>query len=150
MRGIHQDTEAREVMEAKVPLIIVQFQQDYFFNPHKYPNFYGRILSAVPARGAEQSFFFLNLPGDHDCAEKLATHSRWGRLRHRAARRVAKFLDSCDRRLSMPCRWLLQLPIAWTDGISATDAWAVPDMVAASAVHCMDRWNKCYRCVGRA
>ena len=26
MRGIHQDTEAREVMEAKVPLIIVQFQ----------------------------------------------------------------------------------------------------------------------------
>ena len=76
MRGIHQDTEAREVMEAKVPLIIVQFQQDYFYNLQKYPNWYGRILSAVPARRAEQSFFFLNLPGDHDCAEKLATHSR--------------------------------------------------------------------------
>ena len=77
MRGIHQDTEAREVMEAKVPLIIVQFQQDYFCNPQRYSNWYGRIIAAVQARSAEPSFFFLNLPGDHDCAEKLATHSRW-------------------------------------------------------------------------
>ena len=37
MRGIHQDTEAREVMEAKVPLIIVQFQKDYFCNPQSTP-----------------------------------------------------------------------------------------------------------------
>ena len=65
-------------MEAKVPLIIVQFQQDYFCNPPKYPNWYGRIIAVVQqARRAEPSFFFLNLPGDHDCAEKLATHSRW-------------------------------------------------------------------------
>ena len=64
-------------MEAKVPLIIVQFQQDYFCNPHKFSNWYGRICSAVQARRVEPSFFFLNLPGDHDCAEKLATHSRW-------------------------------------------------------------------------
>ena len=49
MRGIHQDTEAREVMEAKVPFIMVQFRQDYFGNPHKYPNWYGRIIAAEPA-----------------------------------------------------------------------------------------------------
>ena len=77
MRGIHQDTEAQEVMEAKVPLIIVQFQQDYFCNPQKYPQWYGRIIQAVEAHRETRSFFFLNLPGDHDCAEKLATHSRW-------------------------------------------------------------------------
>ena len=35
--GIHQDTESREVLEAKVPLIIVQFQQDYFCNPQSTP-----------------------------------------------------------------------------------------------------------------
>ena len=63
-------------MEAKVPLIIVQFQQDYFCNPVKYTNWYGQILSAVSAGRAEPSFFFLHLPGDHDCAEKLATHAR--------------------------------------------------------------------------
>ena len=62
-------------MEAKVPLIIVQFQQDYFCNPQKYPNWYGRIIAAVSAVRAESSFFFLNLPGDHDCAENLATRS---------------------------------------------------------------------------
>ena len=44
--GIHQDTEAREVMEAKVPLIIVQFQKDYFCNPQKYPNWYGSQASS--------------------------------------------------------------------------------------------------------
>ena len=64
-------------MEAKVPLIIVQFQQDYFCNPQKYPNWYGRIIATVQASSAEPSFFFLNLPGDHDSAENLATHSRW-------------------------------------------------------------------------
>ena len=64
-------------MEAKVPLIIVQFQQDYFCNPQKYSHWYGRIIAAVENHGPEPSFFFLNLPGDHDCAEKLATHSRW-------------------------------------------------------------------------
>ena len=74
---VHQGTEAQEVMEAKVPIIIVQFQQDYFCNPNKYPNWYGRIIAAVQANRAEPSFFFLNLPGDHDCAEKLATHSQW-------------------------------------------------------------------------
>ena len=63
-------------MEAKVPLIIVQFQQDYHCNPVKYANWYGRMCSAVSAGRAEPSFFFLHLPGDHDCAEKLATHSR--------------------------------------------------------------------------
>ena len=60
-------------MEAKVPLIIVQFQQDFFCNPPKYPNWYGRIIAAVSAVRAESSFFFLNLPGDHDCAEKLGS-----------------------------------------------------------------------------
>ena len=64
-------------MEAKVPLIIVQFQQDYFCNPLKYPNWYGRIMAAVEDRRAGPTFFFLNLPGNHDCAEKLATHSQW-------------------------------------------------------------------------
>ena len=34
-------------------------------------------MQAVSAGVAKSSFFFLNLPGDHDCAEKLATHSRW-------------------------------------------------------------------------
>ena len=63
-------------MEAKVPLIIVQFQQDYFCNPQKYPNWYGRIIADKEAGRAERSFFFLNLPGNHDDAEKLATHSR--------------------------------------------------------------------------
>ena len=77
MMGIHQDTEAREVMEAKVPLIIVQFQQDYFCNAPKYPHWYGQIIKAVEARRAEKGFFFLNLEGNHDCAEKLATHSQW-------------------------------------------------------------------------
>ena len=62
-------------MEAKVPLIIVQFQQEYFCNPPKYPNWYGRSIAAVQARRAEPSFFFLNLPGDHDCAEKTTTPS---------------------------------------------------------------------------
>ena len=62
-------------MEAKVPLIIVQFQQEYFCNPQKYPNWYGRIIAS--GSSAEPSFFFLNLSGDHDCAEKLATHSQW-------------------------------------------------------------------------
>ena len=76
MRGIHQDTEAREVMEATVPLIIVQFQKDYFCNPQKYPNWYGRIMADVQAGRAERSFIFLNLPGTHRCAETLATHSR--------------------------------------------------------------------------
>ena len=76
MRGIHQVTEAQEVLEAKVPLIIVQFQQDYFCKPKKYSIWYGRIIAAVQAHRAEPSFFFLNLPGEHDCAEKLATHSR--------------------------------------------------------------------------
>ena len=65
------------MLEAKVPLIIVQFQQDNFCNPQVYTNWYGRIWSDVQARRSEPSFFFLNLPGDHDCAEKLATHSRW-------------------------------------------------------------------------
>ena len=75
--GIHQDTEAGEVIEAKVPLMIVQFQQDSVCNPQLYPNWYGRIWSAVQARRAEPSFFFLNLPGDHNDCEKLATLSRW-------------------------------------------------------------------------
>ena len=77
MRGIHQDTEAREVMEAKVPLIIVQFQQDFFCNPTKYANWYGQIIAAVKNNRAEPTFVFLNLPGNHECAETLATHSRW-------------------------------------------------------------------------
>ena len=47
MRGIHQVTEAQQVLEAKVPLIIVQFQQDDFCNPIKYPNWYGQIIAAV-------------------------------------------------------------------------------------------------------
>ena len=75
-RGIHQGIEARKVMEVTVPLIIVQFQQDFFCNPKKYPNWYGRIIAAVEARRAEPSFYFLNLPGNHDDAENLATHSR--------------------------------------------------------------------------
>ena len=59
------------MLEAKVPLIIVQFQSDYFCNPKKYTNWYGRSMAAVQASRAEPTFFFLNLPGDHDCAEKL-------------------------------------------------------------------------------
>ena len=47
------------MMEAKVPLIIVQFQQDYFCNPQKYSNWYGRIIAAVQAHRAEPSFLFL-------------------------------------------------------------------------------------------
>ena len=77
--GIHQDIEAQQVMEAKVPLIIVQFQEDVFCNPKDYSNWSGRILSAVQApdraRRVQPSFCFLNLPGNHDCAEELATHS---------------------------------------------------------------------------
>ena len=65
------------MMEAKVPLVIVQFQQDYFCNPTKYPNWYGRIFAAVSADRAAPSFFFLNLPGDHDKAEDLAVHARY-------------------------------------------------------------------------
>ena len=65
------------MVEAKVPLIIVQFQQDYFCNPAMYAHWYGRILQAVAAGDKKSSFFFLNLPGNHDCAEKLATQSRW-------------------------------------------------------------------------
>ena len=72
---IHQDTEAREVLQAKVPLMIVQFQDDYFCNPTKYPQWYGQIIAAASAGRAERSFFFLNLPGSHNIAEKLATHS---------------------------------------------------------------------------
>ena len=64
--GIHQDTEAREVVEAKVPLITVQFQHDDFCNPLKFANWYGQILAAVSAGRAEQSFFFLHMPGAHD------------------------------------------------------------------------------------
>ena len=75
--GIHQDTEARAVLEAEVPLIIVQLPQDYFCNAPKYVHWYGRIMQAVSAGRAKSSFFFLNLPGDHDCAEKLATQSQW-------------------------------------------------------------------------
>ena len=75
--GIHQDTEAQAVLEAEVPLIIVQFQQDYFCNPQIYAHWYGRIIAAVSAVRTEPSFFLLNLPGDHDGAENLATHSRW-------------------------------------------------------------------------
>ena len=64
------------MLEAKVPLIIVQFQQDYFCNPPKYSNWYGRIIAAIQADRAQPGFFFLNLPGNHRCAETLATHSR--------------------------------------------------------------------------
>ena len=64
-------------MEAKVPLIIVQFHQDYFCNPQKYPNWYGRIFAAMQTRRAESGLFYLNLPGGHDCCETLATQSRW-------------------------------------------------------------------------
>ena len=77
MRGIHQDTEAREVLDAKVPLIIVQFHADDFCNAVKYSNWYGQIMAAVDAGRAEPTFCFLNLSGDHACAEKLATHSQW-------------------------------------------------------------------------
>ena len=77
MGGIRQENEAREVLEAKVPLIIVQFQSDCFCNPVKYANWYGQILLAVQASRAESTFFFLNLPGNHDSAERLATKSRW-------------------------------------------------------------------------
>ena len=77
--GVHQDTEAREVMEAKVPLMIVQFQQDVFCNPGAYPHWYGQILSGVEGGRAERSFFFLNLPGNHDDCEELATKSQWNK-----------------------------------------------------------------------
>ena len=64
------------MLEAKVPLIIVQFQQDDFCNAPRYPYWYGKILQAVEAGRAETGFFFLNLEGTHDCGEKLATYSR--------------------------------------------------------------------------
>ena len=80
MRGIHQDSEAREVLEAKVPLIIVQFQRDYFCNPTQYPQWYAKILEAIEARRAESGFFFMHLSGDHDDAEKLATHPEFHKL----------------------------------------------------------------------
>ena len=71
-------------MEAKVPLIIVQFQEDVFCNPKDYSNWYGRILSAVQApyraRRVQPSFCFLHLPGNHDSAETLATQPRWEEL----------------------------------------------------------------------
>ena len=82
MRGIHQDTESREVLEARVPIIIVQFQQDVFCNPQRYPNWYGHIIAAVQAERAPRSFVFLNLPGVHDCCETLATQSRWQEYGH--------------------------------------------------------------------
>ena len=63
------------MLEAKVPFILGQFQSDYFCNTQKYPNWYGRIIAAVSADRAESSFFFLNLPGEHECAENLATRS---------------------------------------------------------------------------
>ena len=53
MRGIHQVTEAQQVLEAKVPLIIVQFQQDYFCNAPKYPT--GTARSSRLFKLAEQS-----------------------------------------------------------------------------------------------
>ena len=65
------------MLDVKIPLIIVQFQQDYFCNPHQYPQWYGRILEAVSADKNNPNLFFLNLPGDHDCAEKLATKSQF-------------------------------------------------------------------------
>ena len=117
------------MMEAKVPLIIVQFQQDYFCNPPEVlqlvrPDHRGCFSSQSRAK------LLLSEPAGRPRLRREAGNAlAVGRLRPRAARRVAKFLDSCDRRLSMPCRWLLQLPIAWTDGISATDARAVPDML---------------------
>ena len=77
MRGIHQVTEAQEVLEAKVPLIIVQFQQDDFCNPIKYPNWYGQIIAAVKNNREQPTFVFLNLPGGHDSAERLATRSQY-------------------------------------------------------------------------
>ena len=65
-------------MDAKVPLIVVvQFQQDFFCNPPKYPHWYGLIYAAVQNADDPAGFFFLNLSGDHGCAEKLATHSGW-------------------------------------------------------------------------
>ena len=63
-------------MEAKVPIIVVQFQKDFFCNPKQYPNWYSRIIAHAEARRTEPSFLFLNLPGTHSDAEKLATHSR--------------------------------------------------------------------------
>ena len=65
------------MVEAKVPLIIVQFQQDFYCNPTKYPNWYGQIITAVKNNRAEPTFVFLNLPGGHDSAETLATRSRY-------------------------------------------------------------------------
>ena len=64
------------MLEARVPIIIVQFQQDVFCNPQRYPNWYGNIIAAVQAQRAQPSFVFLNLPGGHDCCETLATQSR--------------------------------------------------------------------------
>ena len=63
------------MLEARVPIIIVQFQQDVFCNPQRYPNWYGNIIAAVQAQRARQDFVFLNLPGGHDCCETLATQS---------------------------------------------------------------------------
>ena len=37
---IRQDSEAREVMQATSPTVIVQFQQDEFCNKLKYPTWY--------------------------------------------------------------------------------------------------------------
>ena len=62
------------MLEAKVPLIIVQFQRDYFCSPTQYPNWYGLILEAIEARRPEPGFFFMHLSGFHDDAERLATH----------------------------------------------------------------------------
>ena len=65
-------------MEAKVPLMIVQFQSDCFCNPIQYPRWYGTIWQGVEARTTEKSFFFQNLEGNHDDCEKLATKSQYG------------------------------------------------------------------------
>ena len=44
----------------------MQFQHDFFCNPPKVPTPTGTAGSSR-----------LNQPGNHDDAEKLATHSRW-------------------------------------------------------------------------
>ena len=71
-------------MQVTIPTVIVQFEQDYFCNKLKYPNWCAQWALAGSAGAGTQPglkrqwVLFYDVPGDHAAAEDLATMSALG------------------------------------------------------------------------